>query len=278
MRLPLFVIAAATSLSFPVQAGGDFRDCAGCPEMIAVPAGSFVMGAPPDEPGRDDSEGPQHRVAVTHGFAIGKFDVTRAQYALFVADTKRNFTDPKCDWANPKSRGERFAQRPDEPVVCVSWNDATAYAAWLARKTHRPYRLPSEIEWEYAARAGSTTARPWGAGLNHDNANYGTDTCCAPAVQGRDRWRFTSPVGSFPANRFGLFDPLGNVWQWTADCAHDYGGTVPDDCSKRMSRGGAWFQAPDSVRSAARAADDPDFRIGDIGFRVALDLAGQPAR
>lgn len=246
--------------------------------MVVIPAGSFVMGSPPGEPGRDDFEGPQHRVAIAHEFAIGKFDVTRAQYARFVSNTNYGSTNPKCDWTKPKFRGESFAQGPDEPVVCVSWSDATAYTAWLASMTHRPYRLPTESEWEYAARAGSTTARPWGAGLTHDDANYGADSCCGPAVQGRDRWRFTSPVGSFPANHFGLFDMLGDVWQWTADCAHDYAGVEPDDCARRAARGGAWFQAPASLRSAARAIDQADFRIGDIGFRVALDMSEQRAR
>jgi serine/threonine-protein kinase PpkA len=162
----------------------------------------------------------------------------------------------------------------------VSWGDAQAYAAWLSRRTGKPYRLPSEAEWEYAARAGSTTARPWGPELTRDRANYGAEACCAPAAVGADKWRFTSPVGAFPANRFGLYDMIGNVWQWVEDCGHDrYDGAPADgsawvlgDCRTRMVRGGAWFQAPDSERSAARAADDAGFRIADIGFRVARSL------
>jgi formylglycine-generating enzyme required for sulfatase activity len=169
-------------------------------------------------------------------------------------------------------------------VVCVSWTDARAYAAWLARTTGKPYRLPSEAEWEYAARAGSSAARPWGVDLTREHANYGSEACCAPATGGADRWRFTSPVGSFPPNRFGLADMIGNVWQWVEDCGHEgYVGAPADgaawtsgDCRTHMARGGAWFQGPDSARSAARAADAADFRIADIGFRVARDLGRRP--
>jgi len=272
LRILLLGFATTFTMAVPASATEQFRDCAGCPDLVIVPAGMFSMGSPPDDPDHQDAEGPQHRVTVARRFAIGKFDVTREQYALFAAGTGGAALDPKCDWTDPKSRGEPFRQGPREPVVCVSWNDANAYAAWLSARTGHVYRLPSEAEWEYAARAGAATARPWGDAINRDDANYGSDKCCGPAVGGRDRWRFTSPVGSFAGNRFGLYDMLGNVWQWTQDCAADYAAAEKPDCSRHMVRGGAWFQAPDQIRSAARAADSADFRIGDIGFRVARDL------
>lgn len=271
LRLLLLCLAVAVLGTGSTSASTTtFRDCADCPDMVIVPAGSFVMGSPADEPGRDAGEGPQHRVTIARRFALGTTAVTREQYARF-ADG-RAVTNQKCDWRNPKSHDEPFKQRPDEPVVCVSWADATAYAAWLSAKTHQKYRLPTEAEWEFAARAGSTSARPWGPEISHENANYGADVCCGPATGGRDVWRFTSPVGSFPPNKFGLFDMIGNVWQWTQDCARDYAGGVADDCTKHMVRGGGWFHGPDSARSAARAADQSELMVTDIGFRVAREL------
>ena len=208
-----------------------------------------------------------------------RFDVTRAEFTAFATATNVR-SDSKCDWRDPKAHGQSIGQHPDEPVVCIAWDDAKAYAAWLSSRTGSLYRLPSEAEWEYAARAGSASARPWGETVSRDHANYGADTCCGGARSGSDRWLYTSPVGSFPPNAWGLSDMLGNVWQWTADCAQDYVHTPNDgspardgDCNRRMLRGGAWFQAPESERSAARANDDQKFRAADIGFRVARDLA-----
>lgn len=257
---------------------GTLRDCGSCPPLVVVPAGEFVMGSPMSEPGRGDDEGPQHRVIIKTAFALGRFDVTRAQFATFAHESGLA-RDPKCDWADPKLHGASIQQGEDEPVVCVTWDEASAYAAWLSHKTGQRYRLPTEAEWEYAARASSSSARPWGDAPMRDHANFGTDTCCGPAAVGRDRWLYTSPAGSFPPNAFGLYDMLGNVWQWTEDCAEDYTPSPSDasparggDCSHRMLRGGAWFQARDSIRSAARANDARGFRAPDIGFRVARDL------
>jgi formylglycine-generating enzyme required for sulfatase activity len=257
-----------------------FKDCGDCSVMVRIPAGRFAMGSPADEPGRQPAEGPVHEVAIARPFAMAKFDVTRAQFAAFAEATGYDSADARCDWRNPKSRGQPLNQGPDEPVVCVNWADAQAYVAWLRRLTGKPYRLPSEAEWEYAARAGSAAARPWGPGLTRDKANYGADPCCGPAAEGADNWLYTSPVGAFPANRFGLADMIGNVWQWVEDCgSEDYRGAPASgaawtggDCKTHVVRGGAWFQGPESARSAARAADATGFRIGDIGFRVALSL------
>lgn len=275
------ILVAAPSSRHSAGAGRIFRDCSDCPALRIVPAGSFVMGSPDAEPGRQAAEGPQHRVTIARPFALAVHDVTRAEFARFVAETGYRTDTSRCDWRDPRSRGQRLDQAPDHPVVCVSQDDAHAYVNWLSRKSGKPYRLPSEAEWEYAARAGSATIRPWGDGISRDFANYGADSCCAPFAAGRDRWVYTSPVGAFPPNRFGLFDMLGNVWQRTEDCGHDDYAAAPadgsawisgGDCTRRMVRGGAWFHPPELVRSAARAADPADFRHADIGFRVARSL------
>jgi len=159
----------------------------------------------------------------------------------------------------------------------VSWDDSQAYVTWLSRKTGKQYRLLSESEWEYAERAGTSSAYYWGDTASHDYANYGSDTCCSGVAQGRDQWVNTSPVGSFAPNAFGLYDMLGNVWQWTQDCyADNYNGTPSDggasatgDCSRRVLRGGSWVINPQDLRSASRDGDSATFRDGDHGFRVA---------
>jgi formylglycine-generating enzyme required for sulfatase activity len=275
LRFPLLLLALALAGSAAAHRG-PFRDCADCPLMRVVPAGTFLMGSPDREAGRQPVEGPQHRVTIARPFAIGIFDVTRAQFAAF-ADATGHASDPKCDWRSPKVRGQPINQGDNDPVVCVSDHDAHAYTAWLSAKTHHSYRLPSEAEWEYAARAGARGPRPWGDANARDFANYGADQCCAPFAAGRDRWLYTSPVGSLRPNAFGLYDMLGNVWQRTEDCGHeDYSGAPTDgsawvsggDCSTRIVRGGAWFASLDQLRSAVRAADPAEFRKNDIGFRV----------
>ena len=256
--------------------GRTFRDCPDCPLMRELSAGKFMMGSPNGEQGRQPSESPLHQVVITHRFAIGVYDVTRAEFAVFVRATGY-VSDPKCNWRSPAPRGQPLNQTDNDPVVCVSFSDAEAYAKWLSSKTGRAYRLPTEAEWEYAARAGSSTTRPWGNANARDFANYGTDECCAAFAAGHDRWLYTSPVGSLRPNAFGLYDMLGNVYQRTEDCGHaDYSGAPSDgsawltggDCTTRIVRGGAWLSSLDLLRSAARAADPADFRKSDIGFRV----------
>jgi len=159
----------------------------------------------------------------------------------------------------------------------VSWNDVQSYVAWVSRKTGKQYRLLSESEWEYAARAGTVTPYFWGRPASHDFANYGNDTCCAGLAQGSDRWENTSPAGSFPPNAFGLHDMLGNVWEWTGDCQNgSYGGAPNDgaawtagDCGLRVLRGGSWFTDPAFLRSAIRDWDSAGDRNYDSGFRLA---------
>jgi formylglycine-generating enzyme required for sulfatase activity len=287
----------------------EFRDCDDCPKLVVVPGGSFIMGAPADEPRAPwfapekrasalDPEGPQHKVSIRE-FAIGEFPVTRAQWSAFAAATNRSINGG-CEWSGfPREdaaaiaaaswRNLGFQQDDDHPAVCVSWNDAQDYVRWLSQRTGHTYRLPTEAEWEYAARAGSTTAYPWGATASHDHANYGSDECCKEFAEGRDQWLHTSPVGSFPPNAFGLFDMHGNAWQWVQDCYADSYAAAPTDgsahdepnCQRRVLRGGTWGDPPGLIRSATRNWAPPppsrwnpewDYRSGGVGFRVARDL------
>jgi formylglycine-generating enzyme required for sulfatase activity len=245
--------------------------------MRIVPNGTFLMGSPRREAGGQPAEGPQHQVQIKHPFAIGVYDVTHAQFAVFARETGYRSDDATCDWRNPKAHGQPINQTDNDPVVCVSWEDTHAFTDWLSKKSGHPYRLPSEAEWEYAARAGSSSSRPWPNAKLRDFANYGSDQCCSPMTSGRDRWLYTSPVGSFRPNSFGLYDMLGNVWQRTEDCGHENYSGAPlggaawisgGDCSTRIVRGGAWFSPLVELRSAVRAADPGSFRKNDIGFRV----------
>ena len=305
------VEAAAKGDSAKVHPGPEFRDCPTCPEMVVVPAGSFSMGSPASEPGRDAMEGPQREVKVRQ-FSVGKFDVTRGQWTEFASATNRRTTGG-CAWAGPMNekldqslswRKLAFAQNDSHPVVCVTWQDAQDYVRWLSQRTGKEYRLLSEAEWEYAARGGTSSSYPWGSNATHEYANYGADECCSGAASGRDRWTKTSPVGSFPPNPFGLFDMHGNVLQWVQDCfAGSYAGLPADgsayeeavplktagpfpgsdmtgtsSCSYRMVRGGDWGDTPSMVRSASRnfapgpGATLENYRSGGVGFRVARTI------
>ena len=298
--------------------GTVFRDCQDCPEMVVVPAGNFAMGSSAEEKSWAASHGgsmyavadeaPQHQVAL-RSFAAGKYDVTRGEYAAFARETgypagdgcgrgRAIFKwekDPKLTWENPGQ-----AQTDRDPVVCVSWQDARAYIAWLNRTAHRggaasangPYRLPSEAEWEYAARAGTTTKFYWGeddaAAAVHAwfNANSGCEK-----VEGLfcDHGQ-THPVGAKPPNAFGLYDMAGNVWQWTEDCYdNSYGGIPADGRANeapssdpkakdgqgnclRVDRGSSWMFPALLLRSATRERNPADYRDAIMGFRVARAL------
>jgi len=247
--------------------GTVFRDCSNCPEMVVLPRGSFTMGSPSNEEGRDSDEGPQHRVTIGYDLAVGKYEVTFDEWNACVADGG-------CRGYRPSDKGWGRGRRP---VIKVSWDDAKAYVGWLSRKTGQRYRLLSEAEWEYAARAGTTTAYWWGRIASHDYANYGKDQCCGGLAQGRDRWEYTAPVGRFRANGFGLHDMLGNVWEWTEDCWNgNYNGAPVDggiwtsgQCEERVLRGGSWDNNPRNVRSADRIRINADIRVNYYGFRVA---------
>jgi formylglycine-generating enzyme required for sulfatase activity len=268
----------ATTPTPPIQVthSGEFTDCSGCPRMVWIPSGSFTMGSPPGEHGRGSDEEPQHPVAINYALAVGKYDVTRDEYALFATETNRP-DQPACETFHNSSnvpnaswRDPHFPQSGSDPVVCVSWGDAMAYTQWLSSKSGHHYRLLSESEFEYAARAGTTTAYYWGDAVGSNQANC--DGCGS-------RWSNTqtSPAGSFRPNRFGLYDMLGNAAQWTLDCYHpnylgaptDGAAWQSDNCTERVARGGNWFLSPSIIRAASREKYKIDYRYNTRGFRVA---------
>lgn len=272
-----------------VMPGNDerFRDCATCPELVAVPAGSFTMGSPPNEPEREADREDQLPVSIARPFAIGAYAVTRAEFAAFVAATGYA-PDAGCwfwtgtTWEERADRSWQspgFAQDDRHPVTCVDLAAARAYVAWLSATTARTYRLPSETEREYAARAGTTAAFAWGPTISTDQANYDG---AVPSVLGPagSRRQATVAVDSFGPNGWGLFNVHGNVWDWTDDCWNDRNAGNPGDgrvrasgdCTWRVVRGGAWNYGPTYLRSAYRYWNLPSNRSGVQGFRVARDL------
>ncbi|HEX9994448.1 MAG TPA: SUMF1/EgtB/PvdO family nonheme iron enzyme [Acidimicrobiales bacterium] len=255
-----------------------FQDAPDAPPMVAVPAGTFPMGSPPDEPQRSvgDVEGPRHAVRIRRPFAIGRDAVTVAEFTAFVDDSGHEVPDVLLTgeyghWAVRDRRSFRdpgFPQDGSHPAVGLNWLDADAYARWLAERTGRPYRLPSEAEWEYAARAGTTTRYWWGHRITADDANYDGDR------------GGTVPVGSFRPNPWGLYQVSGNVWEWCADTwVAGYGTGPVDERPRRVEgepsrvlRGGSWLNGPWNVRSAMRLGDPEGFRHPTFGVRVAVDL------
>jgi formylglycine-generating enzyme required for sulfatase activity len=315
--IALFVAVIVLTVGGPATAGPDvqaaqagqiFHDCSNCPNMAVIPAGNFLMGSSTAETQRDidamswdvdsvfkrllNNEHPQHEVNINRSFAIGRYLVTRGEFAAFVQEigyapskgciihrlSPHDSTWPEAGWQAPG-----YQQTDSDPVVCVSWNDAQAYAAWLNRKLREQtptadagsYHLPSEAEWEYAARAGTRTARWWGDDIGRGNAD----------CQGcGSRWddQQPSPVGSFRPNPFGLFDMLGSAWEWVEDCWHkDYVG-APTDGSAWMAgewcqqyytmRGGGFSTSSSLLRPAERSFVHSDERSNGIGFRVARTL------
>ena len=278
MTLALLVILSSHANAQEKQedasaAGGRvFRDCPVCPEMVVVPAGEFMMGSPESERGRGSDEGPQRKVAI-RAFAMGKFEVTFAQWDACAAEGGCKHRPHDETWG----RGRR-------PVINVSWHDATDFVAWIARKTGKTYRLPTEAEWEYAARGITKASAPHppfstGTTINYKQANYDANFTYGDGKMGLFRQK-TVEVGRFPRNAFGLHDMHGNVWEWVQDCYKDsYRGTPTDgsavvspDCSLRILRGGAWNYFPQLLRSAYRYATAPDIRLDIAGFRVARSL------
>ncbi len=246
-----------------LRAGRVFRDCERCPEMVVVPAGSFMMGSPAGEVSRHDDEGPQRRVKIAKPFAVGKYEVMFSEWDACVASGG-------CDGYRPDDRVWGRGQRP---VVKVSWKDAQAYVGWLSRKTGKAYRLLTESEWEYAARAGTRTRYSWGDLLGRNRANC---RGCGSPWDGRR----TAPTGSFAANGFGLHDMHGNVWEWVEDCWHDSYEGAPSDgrawtggyCGQRVVRGGSWNLSPGNLRSAIRYRYSTGHRLVSSGFRVVRTL------
>jgi len=275
------------------------------PESVVVLAGSYTMGSSAFEDGREDGEGPTHQVAFRRGFVIGRTEVTVKEFRLFVDKTgyrtdaeKQNFSTVynhysgqlvRRDGVTWKMNYEGDEADENAPVVHVSWNDATAYMKWLARGTSKPYRLPSEAEFEYAVRAGRTTRYWWGDGVpprTVENLTGELDVSrsrrqWSPAFKGYgDKFWGPAPTASFGANPFGLHDIAGNVSEWVRDCWHDSYFQAPvdgsarlsPDCELRIVRGGHWASSPDQTRSAHRLSAQPDLRDAQIGFRIARDL------
>lgn len=315
-----FSAAQAVAQRVSLDEGAVFRDCETCPEMVVIPSGEFMMGSSPEDIVRDRVafeleagwEQPKHQVKIKKPFAIGKYEITRDQFAEFVEDTGYTVVD-SCkvyvrsegtwstvegmNWVNPG-----HDQSGPHPVVCVKWADANEYAQWLAKKTGKSYRLVAEAEWEYAARAGvQTTSRFWG-GPTEEACKYGnvsdlvrksevflTRDYEQTFIQCRDGYVFSAPVGAFEPNPWGVNDMFGNVWEWTADCFHDNYEGAPDDgsiwgngdCEFHAFRGGSFSSLGYNNRATQRAkgqdpnsyADDPrEYRADYLGFRVARAL------
>jgi len=241
------------------------------PEMVVIPAGSFQMGSPDNEPGRSNDEGPRHPVTI-QSFALGRYEVTFYDYDRFAKATGRTLPSDE-GWG-----------RRNRPVINVTLHDAQAYTQWLSAQTDHTYRLPSEAEWEYAARAGTTTPYWWGDVASHEQANYDKYKSVGGVAQGRDQWEYTAPVGSFPPNPFELYDTADNVWEWVADCWHESYQHAPADGSAwmqedggicdflRVVRGGSWRSHPQYLRSAFRFGLWTGLAINFVGFRLARTL------
>ena len=252
------------------EVGERIRDCEECPELVVVPAGSFEMGSPESEAGRNDDEGPVHRVRIERPFAVGVYEVTFAEWDACVSGGG-------CGGYRPNDEGWG---RGNRPVINVSWDDAKAYVWWLSEKTEKVYRLLSESEWEYVARAGTSTPFHTGRTISTEQANYNGNYTYDSGRKGRYRKR-TTPVGEFPANRFGLHDVHGNVWEWVEDCWHGRYHGAPRDGSAWESgycgrggvlRGGSWYAEAGGLRSAYRNGDGTGNRNIVNGFRVARTL------
>jgi len=280
------------------SAGESFKDCEDCPEMIVIPPGVFMMGYEGGIEGR--YEGPPRRVKIDYSFSLGKMEITFLQYSQFVDDTGYQsgsecaiwngetwFHTPGKDWRDP---GYGRSPESNEPVSCVTWLDVKAYTKWLAERTGQPYRLPTEAEWEYAARAGTDGRYTWGDDPNggcgvaniYDQSAF-DETRAFEIVQCNDGFNSVSPVGSLRPNNFGLHDMTGNVWEWTEDCyvmpiplfPRDGSAVISDTCDRHSVKGGAWSSSLFWQRPTFRGRDPKD-RISHIfGFRVARDLRSE---
>jgi formylglycine-generating enzyme required for sulfatase activity len=254
-----------------LKPGGSFRECAAsspgkdyCPDMIVLPAGSFWMGSRPSE--NEPLEHPQHKVKITRPFAISKYDVTFAEWDICAkyGDCAKDIADGS--WG-----------RDQRPVVSVTWDDAQTYVKWLSKITGNSYRLLSEAEYEYAARAGKETAYPWGNDIKHDGKAMANCAGCGSQWDNKQ----TAPVGSFDPNGFGLYDMVGNVASWTLDCVHNNYDGAPTDgsawlaggsCKGHVLRSASWYATPDIIRSAFRDGSAPEQRSVGLGFRIAQTL------
>jgi formylglycine-generating enzyme required for sulfatase activity len=297
--LPLSHAAGPGKSSKP---GTVFKDCPDCPEMVVIPPGKFMMGVDGGE--KDRYEGPVHEVSIGYPFAAGRFELTNGQYRRFVEATGHKTAGTGCNvffgdrveavagtnWADP-NYGRPI--RDDEPVACIRWSDAKSYVSWLAGKTGKKYRLLTEAEWEYVARAGTTGTHTWGDDPSaackyaniHDKsaeklaADKGIKLPYAPAACD-DGYPGVAPVGKFAANAFGLYDMIGNVWEWVEDCYEmpypakpvDGSAQLARGCDRRGSRGGSWRTDFHRQRPAFRGRDPEALTSQIFGTRIARDL------
>ena len=266
------VIAVATNALHvramePLKPGIVFKDCDHCPELVVVPSGIFIMGLK----GKRKVEKPAHRVNITKPFAIGRFEVTFDEWEACIDDGGCKHTPDDHNWG-----------RANRPVINITWGQARNYAKWLSRNTGQRYRLPSETEWEYAARGGTTTQFWWGDDVGIGNANCrdcASQECCSAKAYSCCS-HGTVPVGSFKPNPFGVHDTAGNAFEWVEDCwTKDYRG-APDDssavtsgkCSSRVIRGGSFYYFNTVAKSAYRAKNRPAVKSYWLGFRVVREI------
>ncbi|UCR83723.1 dihydropyoverdine dehydrogenase [Pseudomonas chlororaphis] len=264
----------------PPKPGSVFKDCKNCPEMVVLPAGSFVMGTPEDEVGREPDEGPQHTVTFNKAFAMSRFHVTAGELDAYIRETGTRIKDGDerpgrlCQASKP-----RYEQGPRQPAVCVDYADVQAYARWLSKKTGQHYRMVSEAEREYAARAGSSGSFPF----PFDEEGQYQITKHANTYGPKDGYSYSAPVGSYPPNAFGMYDMHGNVYEWVADCWHpDYVGAPVDGkawmeesggvCLDAQIRGNDWGEAPVFSRSGNRNSRKREVRGDWLSFRVVREL------
>ncbi|MDX2222604.1 MAG: SUMF1/EgtB/PvdO family nonheme iron enzyme [Rhodospirillaceae bacterium] len=308
--IPVALLLASVTLAHaaPLNPGDTLRDCSRCPEMIVVPAGAFRMGTPVGtDINNETGEMPPVEMTIPRPFLIGRYELTRGEFEVFARETgfepkilcrvwnrglNRYDDDANRTWRNP---GVPANPRPEHPVSCVSWPEAKLYIDWLSARAGKAYRLPTEAEWEYAARAGSSALYPWGesphAGCKYANVYDITTLRRTPQAWPHagcvDGFSDIAPAGSLEPNAFGIYDMIGNVWEWAEDCATKSHIGRPKDgsawrwqggCKRVIQRGGGWFTSVERARPGyhgdATATDHFDFG----GFRVARDLTAEELR
>jgi formylglycine-generating enzyme len=301
----LFASWAVPTMAQSPKPGSTFRDCPTCPEVVVVPAGSFTMGSTPEELARAGipeeqgaRERPAHKVTIAKPFAIGRTELTVGEYRVFAAATGRKdsanctaWSDTTKAWgpvADATWRNPGYAQTDQHPVGCLTIDDARAYTTWLTVRTGQRYRIPSEAEWEYVAKLGTPTDHSSTDICRFANVS---DALRAEAHNGdindatrffkcRDGFVFASPVGSFPLDKLGLSDVIGNIWEWTEDCFIPHYDGAPTDgsvrwqqgCERMIVRGGGWYSRSWFVRAAGRSREALDYRSSTLGLRVVREI------
>lgn len=265
------------------------------PELVIIPAGCSMMGNARSETTPECNQSQQHKVCV-NAFKISKYEITVKQYLACVEAkgcSLPHWQEVGSEYNTTTGSNEYYKNLghalmgDNHPIVGVSWRDAVAYTQWLSNQTGKTYRLPTEAEWEYAARAGTTTAYWWGDDASYDHANHGQGVCCGTLVRGKDKWEYTAPVGSFAANPWGLYDTAGNVWEWTcSEFSQPYSGeentnVMETTCKSQVDagdllvlRGGSWHYAARWLKSASRLYYSADSRMHDTGLRVVQNCPG----